>query len=135
MRQLAVLLLLLVGTPVFSAPAPVFKPRPKPPRPFWEIDFSPLAKAGTVNLSLFLSIRTVDGQTRQASVGQSGRALVAPIIDAFAGSFQKGDLVIDPGKTRMTIKAMQGQPIASVELVLKNLDQKFSPLVLPPGKK
>jgi len=138
MRQTAILLLLLVGSPGLCAPAPFpKKPKPKamPARPFWEIDFSPLAKAGQVNLSIFITLRTSDGRTQQLSVGQGGAVLVAPIIDAFSRSFQEGDLVINPGKTRMTFKSMKGNQILSVDLVLKNLDQKFCPVVLPPARK
>jgi hypothetical protein len=68
-------------------------------------------------------------------VGQGGAVLIAPIIDAFAGSFDKGDLEIDKGKTKMTIKSMKGVQVLSVDLVLRNLDQKYSPVVLPPTKK
>jgi hypothetical protein len=138
MRATAILFLLLVGAQASSAPAPLPKPpKPKPAvvRPFWEVDFSPLASAGKVNLSIRIVVRTADGTVRQMSVGQSGQVLVAPIIDAFAGSFQSTDLVINPRKTRMTMKSLNGSPVTSVELTLENLDRKYTPLVLPAGKK
>ncbi len=138
MRTLSLVLLVLVGSEALSAPVPFpkqRKARPQPVRAFWEVDFSPLAKAGRVNLSIILSFRLVDGTTANMSVGQGGQVLIAPIIDAFAGSFHKGDLEINPDKTKMTVKSLKGVAIHSVEIRLKNLDNKFSPVLGPPNGK
>ncbi len=138
MIRIAALGLLLVGSAALAAPAPLPRPpkeKPKPAREFWEVDFSPMATAGIVNLGINLHVRTADGNGRQMSVGQGGQVLIAPIIDAFAGSFDKADLVIDPGKTRMTIKSLKGIPVHSVEVIMRNLDPRFHPVVLPPTKR
>lgn len=138
MRTLSLVLVVLVGSEALSAPVPFPKQpkaRPQPVRAFWEVDFSPLAKAGRVNLSIILSFRLVDGTTANMSVGQQGQVLIAPIIDAFARSFHKGDLEINPDKTKMTVKSLKGVAIHSVEIRLKNLDNKFSPVLGPPNGK
>jgi len=138
MRTIAVSLLLLAGAQALSAPAPLPRhPRHdvKPGREHWEIDFSPLAKAGQVNLGIELLIHTADGNTRRLSVGQSGQVLIAPIIDAFARAFDKEDLVIDRETTRMTLKSMRGVRVRSVELRLRNIAPSFAPVVLPPGRR
>ena len=64
MRRIALLLPLLAGPPVLGAPAPLPRPNPRPTRLHWEIDFSPLAKAGMVNLSITLSIGAPAGFRR-----------------------------------------------------------------------
>jgi hypothetical protein len=87
-----------------------------------------------VNLSITISITTPTG-ARRMEVSQVGQVLVAPILDGFALSFREGDLVIDAGKTKMTIRALNGQPVTAVELTLAGLDQRFAPHVLPPARK
>src|SRR5262249_44788938 len=127
-------------SPLLAAPAPLprppkEKPKTKPAREFWEVDFSPMATAGMVNLGIELHVRTSDGNGRRMSVGQGGQVLIAPIIDAFARSFDMADLVIDPGKTRMTIRSLKGVPVVSVEVMMRNLAPQFHPVVLPPDKR
>jgi hypothetical protein len=140
MIRITALCLLLVGSAALAAPAPLprppkAKPKPKQVREFWEVDFSPMATAGRVNLGIELHVRTADGNGRRMSVGQGGQVLIAPIIDAFASHFDGADLVIDPGKTRMTIKSLKGIPVHSVEVTMRNLDARFHPVVLSPTKR
>jgi hypothetical protein len=138
MRTLSIVLLLLASSEALSAPAPFPKrpkPRPQPMRAFWEFDLSPLAKAGRVNFSVTLSFRLVDGTTTSVGVSQNGQVAIAPIIDAFGFSFHKGDMEINTDKTKMTLKSLKGLAIQSVEMELKNLDNRFSPVLLPPTRK
>jgi hypothetical protein len=138
MRTLSVVLLLLAGSEVLSAPAPFPKqPKAKPQsgKTFWEVDFSPLEKAGRVSFSVTLSFRLADGTTASFGVGQGGPVSIPPIIATFEPSFQKGDLEINSAKTKMTIKSLKGVAIRSVEMRLKNLDKKFYPILLAPTGK
>jgi hypothetical protein len=134
MRRIALLLLLFAGPPLLAAPAPFPKPRAKPRvvREFWEVDFSPLAKAGMVNLRLQVSV-SAPGYGQGTSVGQVGQVLVAPIVEAFHRSFPEA--VINADKTKLTFKSLKGRPVTSVRVTLTGLDKKFSPVALPPTKK
>src|SRR5262249_44578871 len=110
------------------------KPKPMPVREHWEIDFSPMASAGMVNLGINLTIRTADGGAHNLSVGQGGQVPIAPILDALAGGFQKEDLGIDPPKTPVAFRSMRGIPVISIEMSLRNLEQRYAPVVLAPSR-
>jgi hypothetical protein len=137
MRTIAQLLVLLLAvSPSLAAPAPLPKAKPKPKvvREFWEIDFSPLAKAGMVNLQIQLSVLGV-GEKRVMSVGQVGQVHVGAIVDAFKGHFQRGEVVVAAKKTKLILKSLSGRSVTGVQVVLGGLDKKFSPVALPPTKK
>jgi hypothetical protein len=131
----AVLLLFLAAPLAPAAPAPFPKPKPKPPaNPYWQIDFSPLQNAGMVNIQLRVVIRAADGDSRQVSISQVGTVAIAPIIDGVRSHAAK-DSSLDPSKTRLAIKSVNGKPVASVKLTFTGADPKFSPVVVPAGKK
>jgi hypothetical protein len=137
MRRAATFLLVLGCTALAAAPAPFLpsRPKPKPANPYWEVDFSPLAMAGNVNVGLILKVRTGAGENA-LSVSQSGRVNVPAIVGAFSRSyFQKGDLVDDPAQMRMTIKAHKGQPVTGVEVTMRGLAPNFAPVVYRPGER
>ena len=138
MRTLAVLLLVL-GVPALpAAPLPFPKATPEPKsmtNPHWEIDFTPLSKAGNVRISLRIIIRTASGESN-LSVSQSGRVSVGALINVLSrSSFQKDDLVVDPAKTRMAVKAFGGKPVTGIEVAMTGLAQEFAPVVHPPGER
>jgi hypothetical protein len=128
---LSMVILVLAGSEALSAPAPFPKKRKS-----WTIDFSPLTKAGKINYTMNLSLELMDGTTGFASVGQGGGGADIPsLIDGLTTGFRKGDLNFSSDKMKMTINSMNGVPIRSIKMELRNLEKKLSPVLLPPTRK
>jgi hypothetical protein len=148
-----------------AAPLPKPKRPPVPTSGSWEIDFSPLTKAGKVALEMKIVLTTGKGDSltyyssqrwdgnRAANgslfigdedkrhgiivAGADRMVPLATFLEELKGSMGRigGEFAVIPRTTRLMVKSSQGRPVTSITVTLKGLDKKFTPIVLPPAKK